>query len=278
MRYFAISVAAAALLAAISGAQAQRADLRPNRVVTKYLPPKNPEHRALHDLLIAQQPLKMLQELMSPVRLPRPLTLQVEGCDGDSNAYYENDTVSVCYEYLEEIRQNAPKQTTPAGVTPQDALIGPFADVFLHEVGHALIEMLEIPVLGREEDAADQISAFMMLQLDKDEAKRLIAGAAYVFKGDVQAAKVTVRLKEFADEHGHPAQRFFNLLCIAYGKDPVLFADLVEKGFLPKERAEGCEFEYEQVAYAFQKLIAPHLDPVLRKKVRAKKKWLPPRQ
>ena len=106
----------------------------------------------------------------------------------------------------------------------------------------------------------------------------LIAGAAYVYKSDLQAAKVTVRLKEFADEHGHPAQRFFNLLCIAYGKDPVSFADLVEKGFLPKERAEGCEFEYEQVAYAFQKLIAPHLDPVLRKKVRAKKKWLPPRQ
>jgi hypothetical protein len=186
--------------------------------------------------------------------------------------------VSVCYEYLEEIRQNAPKETTPAGVTPQDALIGPFADVFLHEVGHALIDMLQLPVLGREEDAADQMSAFMMLQFDKDEAKRLIAGAAYVYKNDIQAAKLTIPLKAFSDEHGHPAQRFFNLLCLAYGKDAGSFADFVEKGFLPKDRAETCDLEYEQVAYAFQKLIAPHLDPVLRRKVRAKKKWLPPRQ
>ena len=42
----------------------------------------------------------------------------------------------------------------------------------------------------------------------------------------------------FVDEHGTPAQRLYNLLCIAYGSDKELFADVVEKGYLPKERAE----------------------------------------
>ena len=42
---------------------------------------------------------------------------------------------------------------------------------------------------------------------------------------------------------------------MAYGADSKLFADLVEKGYLPKERAEGCDGEYEQVARAMTKLI-----------------------
>jgi hypothetical protein len=38
-------------------------------------------------------------------------------------------------------------------------------------------EMLRLPVLGREEDAADQVSAYIMLQLGKVEARRLIGAS-----------------------------------------------------------------------------------------------------
>ncbi len=57
-----------------------------------------------------------------------------------------------------------------------------------------------------------------------------------------------------------PAQRLFNLLCIAYGFDKVLFADAVEQRWLPKERAESCADEYRQVDFAYRTLIAPHVD------------------
>ena len=80
--------------------------------------------------------------------------------------------------------------------------------------------------------------------------------------------------QQFADEHGTPAQRFYNLLCIAYGADPSLFADLVEKQYLPSKRAEGCADEYRQVAAAFKTLIAPHLDHETAKTV-MNRSWLP---
>ena len=63
------------------------------------------------------------------------------------------------------------------------------------------------------------------------------------------------------------------MLCTAYGADSKLFADLVEKGYLPKERAEGCEGEYDQVANAMTKLIRPYIDQARAKRVRAKQ-WL----
>jgi hypothetical protein len=95
------------------------------------------------------------------------------------------------------------------------------------------------------------------------DAHKLILGSAYQYKADVQNPQVSLAIKKFSDEHGIPAQRFYNVLCIAYGADQELFADVVEKGFLPKERAEGCDGEYEKTAFAFKKLIGPYIDKKL---------------
>jgi hypothetical protein len=200
--------------------------------------------------------------------------VKVEGCDGDSNAWYTDDAITVCYEYIADIWRNLPKETTPEGLTPFDALLGPLVDVFLHEFGHALFDLFDVPLFGREEDAADQVSAYLILHLGKEEARRLILGIAYGYKVEVDASAKPVEMTVFADEHGTPAQRFYNVLCIAYGADAKLFADIVEKGYLPKDRAEGCEDEYEQVDKAFKRLIGTRVDRKLARRVHDKS-WLP---
>jgi hypothetical protein len=216
-----------------------------------------------------------LQQFLTPFRLPRALLVKVAGCDGDANAFYDKDVITVCYEYIEQLRKTMPAQTTAAGVTPYDAVMGPLIDTCLHEFAHALFEMLEVPVLGREEDAADQVSAFIMLQLGKAEARRLIGGVAYAYEIEAAAATAPLTMTRFADVHGTPAQRFYNVLCIAYGADKQLFGHVVERGYLPKERAEDCEAEYRQAGCAYEKLIGPHVDGSRAKKV-FDKSWLPP--
>jgi len=252
-------------------AAAENPRLRSDRFQIEYMPPKDPAHEPVFRLLKERQVLEKFKELLSPLRLPRVLRLKLAGCDGVSNAWYEDDAITVCYEYMNDILQNAPRETTPAGVTRTDAIVGPTLEVFLHEVGHAVFDYLRVPVLGREEDAADQFAAYLLLQFAKSDARRLIAGVAYAY--NVDASKPTTKNNPFADEHGLPAQRFFNVLCIAYGADSNLFADLVDKGYLPKERAEGCEGEYNQVALAMTKLIRPFIDQTRAKQVRAQQ-WL----
>jgi hypothetical protein len=102
----------------------------------------------------------------------------------------------------------------------------------------------------------------------------LIAGAAYQYKSGVQSENQSIATKRFADVHGTMAQRFFNILCLAYGADNELFKDIVAEGYLPKERAEGCSDEYAQVAYAFKTLIGPYIDRNLAAKLH--RSWLPP--
>jgi hypothetical protein len=252
-------------------ALARKSDLRADRIQFSYVPPKNPEHETVFRLLKERQVLEKFKQFLSPLRLPRILRLNLTGCDGDSNAWYEDDTVTVCYEYIDEQLRNAPKETTSAGVTRAYALIGPTVEVFLHEVGHAVFDYLKVPLFGREEDAADQFAAYLLLQFAKDDARRLIAGVAYAYH--TEASVPSTKKNPFADEHGLPAQRFYNVLCTAYGADPKLFADLVANKYLPEERAEGCEGEYEQIKRAMTKLIWPYIDRARAKQVRAKR-WL----
>jgi Putative metallopeptidase len=272
------AIAAALALATADAVAARQAGIaptpKPNSIDISYGKPESPNNQQIHQLLKERQALEKLRELLAPLRLPHRLLLQTRDCDGVSNAWSNEESVTVCYEYLDEIWKNAPEQTTPAGVAPIDALIGPFLDVFLHEAGHAVFAILKVPLFGREEDAADQFSTYILLRFEKDEARRLILGSAYQYKGDLSSPTVTVTQQKFADEHGTPAQRFFNLLCTAYGADPKLFADVVQKGFLPEDRAVGCEREYAQVSHAFDALIGPHIDRRLARQLH--KRWLPP--
>ena len=143
-----------------------------------------------------------------------------------------------------------------------------------HEMGHALFEMLSVPLWGRPEDAADQFSAYMMLQLGKDEARRSITRTAYWYKGYLQYPTITVRITGFSGVHGAPLQRFDNLLCIGYGADPGLFADLVDNGYLPAQRARGCRVEFGEVNFAFQQTMLFHVDRELAKAILARD-WIP---
>lgn len=222
-----------------------------------YVQPDNPAHEAIFGILKEKRVLETLQGLLRAFRLPRPLLLQTTGCNGVPNAWYEAGTVTVCYDFVADVLARAPQTTTPEGITREDAIVGLIAAVALHETGHALFDLLDVPIFGREEDAADQFAAYILLQLRQEEARRMIGGVALMFRN--QASLQKADLDAFSGTHGLMAQRFFNLICMAYGSDPMYFADFVDKGFLPKERARGCEGEYAQATHAVDTLITRHL-------------------
>jgi hypothetical protein len=233
-----------------------------DRIRIEYEPPKTLAHQQLYEELKKARVLELVKEALNSFRLSRPLTLKLTGCEGLSNAWYGGDSITVCYEYTDEIMKNAPDRPLPLGLTRDDVIAGPLVDVFMHEAGHAIFDMFHVPVLGREEDAADQFSAYVMLQFDRERSRRLILGSAYQYTTEMRNPQITLALSKFANEHGIPAQRFYNVLCMAYGADPIFFKDLVEQHYLPEDRAAGCESEYKQVRFAFTKLISPHVQQV----------------
>jgi hypothetical protein len=248
---FVVSIVVAALFATPAWSNSER-------IRIDYAPPGNPAHEPIYKSLKQHRVLETLQQLLSTFRLPKPLLLQVKGCDGVSNAWYESSAVTVCYEFVADIEARAPQMPGPDGVTREDTIVGTLAQVLLHETGHALFALLKVPIFGREEDAADQFAAYIILQMHREDARRIIDGVAHMLWNESTLRKVD--RDAFSNIHGLPAQRFFNLVCMAYGAHPWYYADIVKKGLLPEERAESCKSEYRQVAYAMDMLVSPHID------------------
>lgn len=51
-----------------------------------------------------------------------------------------------------------PAQKTPFDMTPMEAVLGQFFYVVAHEMGHTMPDMLNVPLFGGAEDAADQFA------------------------------------------------------------------------------------------------------------------------
>ncbi len=251
-------------------------DQASRQIRIEYVPPKNPAHRKVYDMVRQRHTLEMVRQIFGPFILPVDLVVRTVGCDGVSNAWYQRvgnvPTVSICYEYLQEIWQSMPEEAnTPMGVTMQDAICGQLFFAVAHELGHAMFDIFDVPVFGRQEDAADQFATFIMLQFGGEQALRLIGGAAYGYHGYIKDLKgkpqVTLPLAAFSSDHGAPEERYFNLICTAYGYDARLFAD--EMGKIPPGRAKKCKFEYEDLKFAFHTVFWPHLDHAAVRKVLA---------
>ena len=198
--------------------------------------------------------------MLGAFRLPRELIIEARGCDGQEGAWYAYGQAVFCYEYVELIQRHSPKVATPGGVARADAIVGGVLDTVLHEVGHGIIEILDIPVLGREEDAADFFSIYLLLQFPPEDAKRLIHGVAFSMGSEAREDfREKVRPQLFAGVHAPNAQRHFNVQCLAYGANPALFGDVAPAG-LPMWRANDCGDEWTLLKRSFDKLILPHVD------------------
>jgi hypothetical protein len=205
---------------------------QPNRIVIEYIRPQNADLQGLYDALKSYGALERIQNILSPMRLSEQLVVRTMEC-GKVNSWYRREesvpTVTLCYELFKQVLESLPKETTREGITADNAKIGQVLWFTLHEVGHATFAMFNVPIFGNEEDAADHFATYVMLQFA--EAVPLVKGAAWAWNEylrDYQRNPVVrVRLAQFADEHGLPQQRFYNLACLALGSDPARFADLV---------------------------------------------------
>jgi hypothetical protein len=199
----------------------------------------------------------MLQEMAQALNtifvLPKDISLRYAEC-GEANAYYDPNAreITMCLELMQSMAETLDGQFEDEDSTAE-ALAGAYLAVVLHEAGHALVDVLEIPVTGREEDAVDQLSAWMLIEAD--DADSVLGAAASYYTEDEESAGDD----EFADEHSLDRQRYFNLVCWAYGSDPENQEDLIESWGLPEARAERCEDEYAQLDRSWTRLLGEHL-------------------
>lgn len=123
----------------------------------------------------------------------------------------------------------------------QDYVAGAIIGTLYHELGHALIDVLELPVLGQEEDAADVLAVVLAHGLwEEDYARNVAAATAYSFQLSSEEGYETA----YWDVHGPDEQRYYNTVCLFYGADTEGREDFAQEFELPEDRAATCEEEF----------------------------------
>lgn len=124
--------------------------------------------------------------------------------------------------------------------------------IFYHELGHALIHIMELPIYGQEEDAADVLSVFLLDALYEEEsAVQMAYDTAFGFLGEAENTDEVA----YWDVHGPDLQRYYNLVCLFYGANPDEREDVAQDLGLPEERAEYCPEEFEQAAHSWGSVL-----------------------
>lgn len=198
---------------------------------------------------------KAADKLNRAMILPRDITLRTRDCQ-QINAYYDpNDTsVTMCYELMEHFYA-AFKSSGLSDQVAYDKMFEAVQFVFLHEIGHALIDVLKLPVTANEEDAADRLSSYVNLKEMGDEGVKAVFAAADAFA--IESKQSAGSQRNMADEHLLGEQRFYNSLCMIYGSDPDKWSNIVTEGYLPKERAVRCPSEYQRTVDSWINLLSP---------------------
>lgn len=115
-----------------------------------------------------------------------------------------------------------------------------------HEIGHAIIDQFQLPVIGQEEDAADAFATIEIITLMEDDAKPILidVAASWLFM-DAQIDREDL---DFYDVHDLDAQRAYRTICHLYGLDPDAHQDAADWAQLPDDTLEVCE-ETAPLAY-----------------------------
>lgn len=224
-----------------------------------YSPVKNPKYAELQKELQNEKVFEAIAaDLNNTIALPVDITITFAEC-GQVNAFYDPNKrqISMCYELVDHFADSFSKVVESEDKL-EEAVVGATIFVFFHEVGHSLVHILDLPITGKEEDAVDQLSTFVLTS-ESDEGEQAALNGAMSFYLASQKKETKVEDLAFWDEHSLSQQRFYNVLCWVFGQNEQKYDGLVKNGLLPVDRAQRCNGEYAQLAKSWNALLAPHL-------------------
>jgi len=183
--------------------------------------------------------------------LPEGVTVLVKSCKDGTQYLMDENRVEFCVQDFSEVR----KEMKDAGEKNlMETVLGDAEATLLHELAHALIDLRDLPITGREEDVADQFAVWQAVKGLDDPDIVLSQAFEYGLSQDLyeQAAD---------DEHTADGQREANLLCWLYGSDPQGWEHLVDDDPLTEDRADSCVDEWDLLVHGWTTILSQPLPP-----------------
>lgn len=151
----------------------------------------------------------------------------------------EDNTIYIPYRFIDNVTikfENVVKEDIDEKVF--DSLL----HTLFHEIAHLFIFEYEIPVLGKEEDAADGLANILLLEY-YDHGSQITQNAAELFLLESKEIKSLSKI-DFWDEHSLDIQRYYSTMCYIYGSNSRKNSFIKKELKYDKYRSESCIEEY----------------------------------
>lgn len=138
-------------------------------------------------------------------------------------------------------------------------ILGNTINTLFHEFGHGLVSELELPIVGKEEDAVDNLANIIMVAKTTDPAlDQMLRAVADDYFANGQFSEDNGNEAAGWDEHSPDKARAYDVICTLVGADPDTYKEAADNAGMPTERQESCAGEYESKLAAWDKLLQPH--------------------
>eukprot|EP01030_Chromulinospumella_sphaerica_P010870 gene10870-10674_t len=153
------------------------------------------------------------------------------------------------------VRLAPPQSLSPLAVSLDQFTRGTLRFVILHELGHGLVHLYDLPVLGREEDAADRFATFWMSPDSQGEDGTDAVAAMEWWLASARQSDISRDQLPWWDEHGMDEQRAYQIACLLYGASPEDFGPLAGRMGIPERSRRRCLNETAQNNASWSKLL-----------------------
>lgn len=236
-------------------------------MITQFEPAET-DHEQLRSMLVDSDLSSLVQRVSESFKLKE--TVFVCFREDPNGPRYEDNQIIMPYEFLAQTRAELKDEDYKLSTSQLDRIVLSQAKfVLLHEIGHALIDQLALPVVGKEEDAVDGLATLLAVGVLESPEIALCAAVALDVSEDPERDYMQ---QDFWNEHSLNAQRYYNILCWTHGGAPDWSTEierLAPEGWL-EAKGDDCSAEYEKLARNWKKLLKRHLKPgvVIREKIK----------
>ena len=129
----------------------------------------------------------------------------------------------------------------------------------LHELGHAHVQEMGLPVLGREEDAADSYAIAALLKVATDASDGVLVAATKGWFLDAERNQKENTAVPYYDAHSVDKVRAYQIVCLMVGSDLDKFAKLADAVKMPQDRQGSCAGDYSNASWSWEMALKPHL-------------------
>ena len=216
--------------------------------------PAEPDNRAIKTQLESSTALQEAVALINQNwQLEDDIVLRM---GGEEDPYYDPETSTIYFSYYfaDEIAQRY--QQAKGKPTSQDLnrfVISGVVHTLFHEYAHVLVDYLSLPVLGREEDAADSFASYVLLTMMNNGEQILRDGAELFYLESLDPDPFDAAM--LSDSHSLSIQRFYMGICHLYASNEDANQNLIKEHDFDEEWVNTCLMDYDIIIASWQVLL-----------------------